>query len=127
MFNHSIYENSRPDGFGVLEVNDAPEDSRQPRLFVPLVRTELAGEITGPLASLRLTQVFRYSREQCDRSLEALYRFPLPGDAAVTGVTVRFGEVEIRAELKEREQAEAEYERARSEGRSAALTTRESP
>lgn len=127
MFNHSIYENSRPDGMGVLEVNDDSTSSKQPRLFVPLVRTELAGEIAGPLAWLRLTQVFRYSREQCDHTLEALYRFPLPGDAAVTGVTVRFGDVEIRAELKEREQAEAEYDRAKQEGRSAALTTRESP
>ena len=49
--------------------------------------------------------------------LEALYRFPLPGDAAVTGVQVRFGSVEIDTELKERPEAEADYEKARQEGR----------
>ncbi len=124
MFNRAAFENSRPDGFSVLEV--VPE-AEGPRRFVPLKRTELAGEVAGPLASLRLTQTYGYSREQCDRALEAVYRFPLPGDAAVTGVRVRFGDVEIEAELKERQAAEAEYQAAKAEGRQAALATRESP
>jgi Ca-activated chloride channel family protein len=128
MFNRSAYENSRAGGIGVLEVADGGEpDEKKPRLFVPLKRTELKGEITGPLASLRLTQVYGYSKEQMDKVLEAVYRFPLPGDAAVKGVTVTFGDVEIKAELKEREQAEQDYEKAKKEGRQAALATRESP
>src|SRR5438874_1258858 len=103
MFNRTAYENSRPDGFGVLEVAaEGPAKMEPSRRFIPLKRTELSGAIAGPLASLRLTQRFGYSREQCDRTLEALYRFPLPGDAAVTAVTVGFGEVEIRASLKAR-------------------------
>ncbi|HJX38595.1 MAG TPA: VIT and VWA domain-containing protein, partial [Anaerolineae bacterium] len=128
MFNRGAYENSRPGGIGVLEVaNGAKTGEEQPRLFVPLKRTELRGEIAGPLASLHLTQVYGYSKEQMDKVLEAVYRFPLPGDAAVTGVTVTFGDVEIKAELKEREEAEEEYEKAKQEGRQAALATRESP
>jgi Ca-activated chloride channel family protein len=123
MLNPKAYENSRPDGFGVLEI----VDEKELRLFVPLKRTELSGEVTGPLASLRLTQVYGYSREQCDKTLEAVYRFPLPGDAAVTSVVVSFGEVEITAELKERQQAEADYEAAKQAGQQAALATRESP
>jgi len=123
VFNRTAYENSRPDGIGVLEILDG-EERRQ---FVPLKRTELKGEIVGPLGSFHLTQVYGYSKEQMDKVLEAVYRFPLPGDAAVTGVTVRFGEVEIRAELKERGEAEKEYEEAKQEGRQAALATRESP
>jgi Ca-activated chloride channel family protein len=128
MFNPNAYENSRPDGFGVLEVvPDAKSGKEQTRLFVPLRRTELKGEVHGPLAGFRLVQTFGYRREDCDRVLEALYRFPLPGDAAVTGVRVRFGEVEIRADLKERQRAETDYEEARKQGRQAALLTRESP
>jgi len=128
MFNPSVYLNSRPDGIGVLEVENGEKPSKeQPRLFVPLKRTELRGEIAGPLASLRLTQIYGYSKEQLDKVLEAVYRFPLPGDAAVTGVTVTFGDVEIKAELKEREEAEEDYEKAKREGRQAALATRESP
>jgi hypothetical protein len=52
---------------------------------------------------------------------------PLPGDAAVTGVRVSFGEIEIVAELKEREQAETDYKEAAQTGLQAALATRESP
>ena len=126
MFHPSAYENARPDGFGVLEVV-GDGDAGQARRFVPLRRTELRGEVAGPLAALRLTQVFGYVAAQCDRVLEAAYRFPLPGDAAVTAVRVRFGDAEIRAELKERQQAEADYDRAKEQGRQAALATREAP
>src|SRR5215207_9404159 len=120
MLNLKQYENSSPDGISVLEIIGSNEEVN---LFVPLKRTELRGEVAGPLAALRLTQTYGYTREQCDQTLEAVYRFPLPGDAAVTGVRVTFGEVEILAELKERGQAESEYETAKSEGRQAALAT----
>lgn len=123
MFNRAAYWNSRPGGFGVLEVV-GDEAARQ---FVPLRRTAVGGEVAGPLAALRVTHTYGYSRAECDKVLEAVYRFPLPGDAAVTGVVVRFGEVEIRAELQEREQAEATYEEAKAQGQQAALATRESP
>ncbi len=126
MFNARGFDNSRPDGIGVLEaVVEGAAD--QPRRFVPLKRTELRGELSGPLAHLRLTQVFGYSTSECDRTLEAAYRFPLPGDAAVIAVRVRFGDISIRARLGDRRDAEAGYEKARSEGRRAALATRESP
>ena len=126
MFHPSAYENASPNGFGVLEVV-GDGDAGEARRFVPLRRAELRGEVAGPLAALRLTQVFGYAAAQCDRVLEAVYRFPLPGDAAVTAVRVRFGDAEIRAELKERQQAEADYDRAKEQGRQAALATREAP
>ena len=128
MFHRSGFENTRPDGFPVLEVapgDGAPADG--PPQFVPLRRSAITGEILGPVADLTLTQTFSYSSAECSRVLEALYRFPLPGDAAVTGVRVTFGDVTIEALLKERHQAEADYEAARESGRQAALTTRESP
>ncbi|MGE0132999.1 MAG: VIT domain-containing protein [Blastocatellales bacterium] len=128
MFNPNVFANSRPDGISAMEIISAAEhQTSQPRLFVPLKRSELSGEVAGPLASLRLTQIYGYTKEQCDRTLEAVYRFPLPGDAAVTAVRVLFGDVEIHAELKRRKQAETDYEEARLEGRQAALATRESP
>lgn len=128
MFNPNVFANSRPNGISALEIISETESrTDQPRQFVPLKRSELSGQVTGLLASLRLTQIYGYTKEQCDRTLEAVYRFPLPGDAAVTGVRVTFGEVEIQAELKRREQAEDDYEEARREGRQAALATRESP
>ncbi len=95
--------------------------------FVPLRQTTIEGEVAGPLASLRLVQEFGFTREQCTQGLEAVYRFPLPANAAVTGLVARFGETEVVAELQERVQAEAEYEDAKRLGRQAALATRESP
>ena len=90
VFNRTAYENSQGDGIGVLEVVEGAETPEgRPRLFVPLRRTELRGEVVGPLASLRLVQVYGYSRKQSEKVIEALYRFPLPGDAAVVGVRVR--------------------------------------
>ena len=128
MFNQRAYENTRPDGIPVLEVVGEKERlNGEPRLFVPLKRSELRGEVAGPLAALRLVQVYGYSAAQCDKVLEALYRFPLPGDAAVTGVLVRFGDVEITAELKDRKCAEADYDQAKEKGQQAALASRESP
>ena len=127
MFGRRIYENSRSGGIGLLQVIDEREGEREAQLFVPLKRSELHGEVIGPLAALRLVQVYGYTREQCDRVLEAAYRFPLPGDAAVTAVRVRFGEVEVVTQLKEREQAESEYQEAVEQGKQAALLARETP
>ncbi|MBY0460378.1 MAG: VIT and VWA domain-containing protein, partial [Gemmataceae bacterium] len=126
MLNPKAFFNSRPDGFGVLEVRDTPPTPDSPRQFVPLQRTQLTGTVTGPLAALTITQVFALPSHVPD-VLEALYRFPLPGDAAVTGVRVTFGDVTIQTALKERETAESDYKQARRTGRQAALVTRESP
>ncbi len=89
--------------------------------------THLSGRVSGPLASLILRQTFGYRRADSEAVLEAIYRFPLPGDAAVTGVSVRFGAVEIVTELKEREEAEAEYAAAKASGHQAAIVSREAP
>ena len=110
MFNPRAYDNSRSDGFAVLEVETPPG---KPRQFVPLLRSEIHGAILGPLADFRLIQIFFYRRSQSDKVLEAVYRFPLPGDAAVTGVVVRFGQTVIRAKLEERESAEKTYAKAK--------------
>src|SRR4051794_34754222 len=131
MFNPRLFENSRPDGFPVLEIVEGPprdgEHQAQSPRFVPLKRTELAGEISGPVAAMVLTQRFGFSAQQAAQPIEAVYRFPLPGDAAVTGVRVSFGEVQIVAELAGRTAAETTYQQAKDEGRQAALLTRESP
>jgi Ca-activated chloride channel homolog len=122
MLNTTIFINTRGDGFSVLEIQ-----GESLKGFVPLRQSTLMGTVAGPLAELTLTQTFSFSKAAFDGAIEALYRFPLPGDAAVLGVTVRFGEVELVATLQERAEAEAEYNSARSEGRQAALVTRESP
>jgi Ca-activated chloride channel family protein len=144
MFNPTFLENAAPAGFAVLELvadPTAPDGpvviERPPRpqwgvevpaplAHAPLARTELRGTITGPVAAFRLVQHFRIPEEAGAAVLEARYRFPLPGDAAVTGVVVRFGEVEVRTTLAARTDARAAYEAAKAAGYQAALLERES-
>ena len=122
MFNISYVENAPEGGVAMLEVlgKDA-----QTMAFVPMRRVEISGEVTGPIAGIQVVHVFSYTKQQCSRVIEAAYRFPLPGDAAVTGVSVRFGDVEIQAVLEPRAQAEKDYEDAKKDRRQAALVTRE--
>lgn len=94
IFNQAVYANKVCYSLPVLSVLG---NTALP--FVPLTKTMIAGEVTGPLFAGDVTHLFRYTAEQCDQIIEALYRFPLPGDAAVTGVTVRFGDREIEAVL----------------------------
>ena len=134
MLNKVAFENSQNYGIGVLEIVEWPQgkpskdQNIEPKLiFALLKKTGLSGDITGPMASLRLTQTYRFSKEQCDKVLEARYRFPIPGDAAVTGVKVKFGDTEMQTELKDRNTAKEEYKEAKREGKQAVMVTRESP
>lgn len=122
MFNTSYVENAPEGAMATLEVlgRDA-----QTMAFVPMRRIEISGEVTGPVAGMQVVHVFSYTKQQCSRVIEAAYRFPLPGDAAVTGVSVHFGDVEIQAVLEPRAQAEKDYEDAKKDRRQAALVTRE--
>ena len=90
----------------------------------PLEHTSVDVQIAGPVAELSITQTFRNTNEDF---IEATYVFPLSPDAAVDGAVMRVGEREIRAEIKERAEAQKIYEEARDAGKSAALTEQERP
>lgn len=123
MLNKKNYENSLGDGHPVMEIAGVTEGLS----FVPLRKTEITGEITGPLASMKLIQTFSFSKEEFPDAIEAVYRFPLPGDCAVLGVRIMFGDCEVVALLKGREEAKQEYEKAKQEGKQAALATKQGP
>ncbi len=59
------------------------------------------------------------------RAMEAVHIFPLPPDGAVTEMEMRCGDVVVRAECRERDEAERHFSRARAEGHRAALLTAE--
>jgi len=60
-------------------------------------------------------------------AVEAVYVFPLPHDSAVDGMTMKVGDREIQAVIKEREEARKIYDAARSAGHIAALLDQERP
>ncbi len=122
------FDNSRDGGCSTLEVRETSRRGRktpEPRP-VPLKETSVTGSVQGPLASLVLNQLFDCSFLKEETAAEAVYRFPLPGDAILRGVTVSFGAVRIATRLAEREDAQAEYDDAVETGHQAALVTRES-
>lgn len=90
----------------------------------PLEHTQVDVQIAGPIAEIAITQTFRNTSEGF---IEATYVFPLQEEAAVDAAVMRIGEREIRAEIKEREEAKKLYEAARDEGKAASLTQQERP
>ena len=92
--------------------------------FVPLKHTSIRTEISGFVARTEVTQEFE---NVLPDAVEAIYVFPLPHESAVDGMTMTVGQREIRAVIKEREEARKIYEAARDAGHTAALLDQERP
>jgi Ca-activated chloride channel family protein len=92
--------------------------------FVPLKHTAIKTEISGFVARTEVTQEFE---NVLPDAVEAVYVFPLPHSSAVDGMTMTVGEREIRAVIKERDEARRIYEQARNTGHTAALLEQERP
>ncbi len=92
--------------------------------FVPLKHTGIRTEISGFVARTEITQEFE---NVLPDAVEAIYVFPLPHDSAVDGMTMVIGDREIRAVIKEREEARKIFDEARSAGHTAALLDQERP
>lgn len=91
---------------------------------MPLADTTFATNVTATIASTTVTQTFVNAFE---RPIEAVYTFPLPHDAAVDSYAFRFAGREIKGVIKRRADAVADYEEAKSTGKTAALLEQERP
>lgn len=89
---------------------------------VPLVGVTLRGRLHGGRAAMVLRQRFR-NEEQ--RPIEAIYVFPLPSEAAVTGFSMTCAGRELRGQVRRREDAFRTYDEAIATGHGAALLDRE--
>ncbi|HEY6248754.1 MAG TPA: VIT domain-containing protein [Candidatus Angelobacter sp.] len=108
---------------GSTELQIIGKDGK-PAGFVPLRHTDIKTEISGFVARISLTQEFE---NVLPNAIEAIYVFPLPHDSAVDGMTMVVGDREIKAVIKEREEARRVYEAARNSGHTAALLDQERP
>lgn len=99
----------------------AAEDDTVP---MPLEHTDVDAKISAYIASVNVTQRFH---NPYDAKIEAMYVFPLPQNAAVSGFVMTIGERRIRGILREREEAERVYQEARAQGHVASLLTQERP
>uniref|UniRef100_H2MGI3 VIT domain-containing protein n=1 Tax=Oryzias latipes TaxID=8090 RepID=H2MGI3_ORYLA len=85
---------------------------------VPLKSVEVELQVKDHVATVIST--LNYQNKE-DKPIEALFVFPLPGDAAVCHFSADIGQTHIVAELKEKQQAREEYDDALSSGQQAFL------
>jgi len=90
----------------------------------PLKHTEVKAEISGYLGQTTVTQSFTNPFTEV---IEAVYTFPLPGDAAINDFLMVIGERRIRGLIRPRAEAEQIYAEARARGFTASLLTQERP
>ena len=89
---------------------------------IPLLASRLVGELVGGLARLTSTQHYKNAETT---PIEAIYTFPLPSDATVSGFTMTVEGRRIEAVVEEREEAIRQYDNAMVEGHGAALLEQE--
>uniref|UniRef100_A0A3P8UBS2 VIT domain-containing protein n=1 Tax=Amphiprion percula TaxID=161767 RepID=A0A3P8UBS2_AMPPE len=85
---------------------------------VPLQSIEVELEVRDHVATVVST--LKYQNKE-DKPVEAVFVFPLPGDAAVCHFSAVIGQKEIVAEMKEKQEAREEYDDALSSGQQAFL------
>ncbi|MEG4046860.1 VIT domain-containing protein [Microcoleus sp. Pol17_C1] len=88
----------------------------------PLKQTEVKAKIAGNISRVEVVQKFE---NPFPESIEAVYIFPLPDEAAVDDMEIKIGSRTIKADIKRREEALEIYEQARKQGRTAGLLEQE--
>src|SRR5690349_20304616 len=91
---------------------------------IPLRGVEVTGEVLGGHAQVTVRQ--RYQNAET-KPVEAVYTFPLPSDATLTGFAMTCAGRRLDGVVKEREEAFRDYDDALFAGHGAALLEQERP
>ena len=97
------------------------QDAEQPLAF-PLKHTHVKAHISGNISRVNVTHTFE---NPFTTALEATYVFPLPDEAAVDQMTIRFADRSIQGRIEKREDAQAIYDQAKQAGKTAGLLEQE--
>jgi len=118
----------------ILAQNTQADKTRSPYFMVvgekagvdqlPLQSTKADVNIAGVIADVTITQVYKNDGQ---KPLEAIYVFPASTRAAVYDMVMKIGKRTIQAEIKEKNQARAEYQEAKAEGKRVSLLEQERP
>jgi Ca-activated chloride channel family protein len=91
---------------------------------VPLVGVDVQADIAGRGAKVKISQQFKNTEK---KSIEAVYKFPLPENAAVCGFRALIDGRIVEGKIEEKERAFELYDKALSEGYKAQLMDEERP
>ncbi len=115
-------------GQGVMEYRWQTAGTQGPEgevfLDLPLKKTRVTGEVSGFVAQVTVQQFFANTTQS---RIEAIYKFPLPANAAVHESAIRIGDRLVLAEIQERQAARKTYENAKAKGKRASLLEQERP
>jgi Ca-activated chloride channel homolog len=92
--------------------------------MAPVLKTSVNISVSGIIARVKVKQSFR---NPYTGWMEGLYVFPLPENAAVDHLRMYIGQRIIEGQVRERQQARTEYEKARKGGKKASLIEQERP
>lgn len=90
----------------------------------PLKETNVTVDINGMIADIHVKQTYANAGAS---PLNASYVFPASDDVTVHGMQMQIGNQLVTAQIKEKEEAENEYEEAKEEGKSASLLEEQRP
>ena len=108
-------------GQGTLMLKSAAGEAP---VAAPLLFTDVDIAVSGMSARATVTQRFANPTSEWQ---EGVYVFPLPEKAAVDHLEMKIGQRRIEGQIKERGEARAAYEQAKTEGRKATLVEQERP
>lgn len=94
------------------------------QIALPLLTSDYKIDIEGTVATVEVTQIFS---NPSDIPLNAQYLFPLNKDAAVFAMKLEVGNEVIEAVIQEKTTAKKTFEKAKSEGKAAALLRQHRP
>jgi len=90
----------------------------------PLLKNDVKVNIAGMIAEIELIQVYKNNG---NKTIEAIYVFPLGTKSAIHGMTMRIDDRTIEAQIEERLKAQKIYENAKNQGQVASLLEQERP
>ncbi|TYK64798.1 marine proteobacterial sortase target protein [Colwellia echini] len=93
-------------------------------LQAPQLKTQVDIIINGIVANVKVKQKFTNASKQWQHGV---YAFPLPDDSAINQLIMRVGERVIIGEIQEKKQARETFNKAKKNGRKAALVEQHRP
>jgi Ca-activated chloride channel homolog len=96
--------------------------SSNSQLIFPLKHTSVNAKIALNVSRVEVRQSFE---NPFTETLEAIYVFPLPDEAAVDEMEIQIGDRIIQGSIKKREEAQQIYDQAKEQGRTAGLLEQE--
>ena len=100
------------------------KDSSGKAYNLPLQKVRADITVTGVIAEVRLLQVYKNTTDQI---LDAEYMFPGSDKAAVYAMEMHIADRIIKAQIKEKEEAQKEFDEAKAAGKNASLLQQQRP